>query len=439
MKTDCHFSPRLLWEYEEGLLDERRRLEVERHLSACEVCRARTTMDRDLFSKLRNQRPLAAPESARPPKWEAKPAPGWAARWRWPVTVAGVAVLAFVAFGVFRIAGDHGPVSTGLESAAAAGHQEPPQVAPLPTQQRDDRPKQVPRSEAPRQGAAEPKQALERAGTRAAEPGVGGKMTLGGDEELPQPMSEKRSERPEKAETRPSPPGTRAAPPQGGQEGFERFGGLGAGAGGGFRGAADKAQAQAVVTALTDDGKVLAVAEMDAANRVSIREQDGTTVTFDLGTERKWSGRPAYLDRTITLSETGSLGMLSKQISHQASVPVEVTDVAKEQLVTVYLSEVQLGLALANIALASETEWKAEQDRVVISPLFAHASMAKAGVGAQEQVQRNRVLPQQLREGNLMLQQSRGMDAVCPWCGRPHFGPLWRYCPFCGQPLQGKP
>lgn len=441
MKTDCRFSPRLLWEYEEGLLDERRRAEVERHLSECEACRTRAASDRELFAKVRNQRPLAAPETARLPKWEAKPSPTPMPRWRWAVTVAGLAVLAFVAFGVFWIAGEHGPAppGTALQQDAAI---EPPgttETAPAPAYQSGIAEKRAADTRASVPGAASPPE-LER-GRQKAQPSPEPRVSLGRDDELPQPKSSLRVEAGEGTETRTSPPGTAGSPPKE-VYGGASLGGPRGGAGGGFRASADKAQFQAVVAALTDDGKVVAVAEMDAANHVSIREQDGTKLSFDLGNERKWPGRPEYLDRLITLSETGSLGVLANAISHQASVPLEVKEAAQSQVLTVQLSEVQLGLALANIALACETEWKAEKDRVVISPLWADdVAMAKAGRGTQEQAttQRTRLLTQQLREGNLVMQQTRSTDTECPWCGRPHLGPLWRYCPFCGQPLKGKP
>jgi hypothetical protein len=325
-----------------------------------------------------------------------------------------------------------------LEHSAAPSALEKAEAAPTDEGSVAERP--TTGVEAPVPGSAGSMREMEQA-RESVRPRPEPRVNLGRGNVLPQSKPPPLRETEAGTETNPFLPSTAGTPPSETLGDGGLVGGSRGSAGGGFRAAADKTQTQAVVTALTDDGKVLAVAELDASNRVSIVEQDGTKLSFDLGKERKWSGRPAYLDRLITLSETGTLGVLSKAISQQAAVPVEVRETAQSQVITVHLSEVQLGLALANIALASETEWKAEKDRVVISPLITDPTVAKAGRGTQEQASTKQVraLSQQMREGNLMMQQSHSMDTVCPWCGRPHLGPLWRYCPFCGQPLKGKP
>lgn len=401
MKRPCGLDSQVLWEYQEGLLATAKREEVARHIESCADCRATVSTDQHVFGQLRGAKPAEVPDAPfRYPDRESARVP----LWRWPVTVGAVALIGIVTFGLFTQFNHRPKLDPDRRELDTRGPVvQPPEVAGLGAKNETGSPSSTAiQRPAKRKNALQPKGASEQSLSYPPEATMTAK---------PAPSAEEKQKAAGDAKSD-------ADSLRGGIASAGGFGGAG-----GRDGAASAPTVKSVVDGVTKD-YVIAYRNQEAiTGKVSLGVPAETTAaSVQLKADYKKELPSDFLRKEVTQSfDKAAFAVVLDDLSRQTKVPIEMAEKPAGVYLTTHFYNLQLGYALANIAVATGVQWKDNAGEVLF--------FGREGAGLSRAVTPSAAA----RTGG--NKKADKFNATCPTCGNPNLGPQWTYCPFCGKPI----
>lgn len=398
MKRPCGMDPQLLWEYREGLIDDKQRGRVSDHIQSCDACRNESAAEERLGAALRSGRPSETPALGfRHPEESAVPS-----LWRWPLTVGAMAAIALLAFGVFSRLQPTPSEGAKMEAGETAKNDDGTVAAPTAGAMG----KPPPGDKGAETVVVPP--GTNGTGGHAASKGSETQFARGSAKDLNYAASQPAPEAEKKADFA----NADMAPPDG-PGGRMRGGGGGAG------------KSPTEEPAMKDKVGKVPVAIAYDAHTLHYRGEAGLaadeSISATLGVMSKETAQEMYLTRKITLeTDKEPLRSVFDAFSQQASVRIDVAKTVPDYRMTLRIENLDFGLAMANVAVASQVEWKAQNGSVLVLPLGQSVKTGARDGRAEEPKPAKR---------------AARFKANCVNCGRPDLGPKWTYCPFCGKPL----